>query len=157
MSKIKKTTVRRLRTVASKVFGSNDQNYRDFLSGYGVESTLDLTEMQAISAISALDDILKARKKARQKPSDGTHLSGAQLEFIQSLFDDLEIPEGKRQWAFIKKQVGEAKNPSWLTPKEATKVINGLKRYKESVKNHENDRINPANDELMNPEPLEVV
>lgn len=141
--KIKKRTIKRLRTAASKLFPDDDR-YHDWLfQEYGYESTLELSEDEAREAIRKIDQEKKKRKKRKFGKRKGNWLSFEQKEFIKGLFEELEIPRGKRQIGFIKKQIGQAKAVDWLSPKEASKVITGLKRFRDSYHNgYESNRGN---------------
>jgi len=131
---IKKGTTRKLRAIASKIF-PNDEAYRAFLTGFKhhktgepITSTLDLTEAQGKQVIEGLKKIEVSRKEmmADQQKAKGL-LSPDQKSYANSLFKQVGIPPGKRQFGFIKKQIGVAKSLDWLTPAEAKKVISGLK------------------------------
>lgn len=121
-----------MRTAASKYFPDDDAYHIWLGSEYGYESTLDLSEDEAREAIREIDRLKKERKK-KKYPKKGAHdMTFDQKEFIDGLFEEIGIPEGKRQWGFIKKQIGKAKSVKWLNKDEATKVITGLKRFRDS-------------------------
>lgn len=140
--KIKKRTVRRLRIAASKFFPPEQYGvdpYHTWLeSEYGVESTLDLTEAQAVEAIKSIDRMSKEeRQSKREKAKENgaaDRLTVQQEDYIKGLFHYLGIKEKHRQIGFIDKQIGNAKVVQWLTPSEASKVITGLKRWKRDEK-----------------------
>lgn len=125
---IQKRTIKRLRTVASKVFGDDEQYYQFIGTNYQVDSTLDLTEEQAEEAISILDRELKARKRAEHGRRDPKMISQNQKEYIEGLFKELGWAEGPRWWGFIAKQTGKKSTLNMLTRRDASKVIVGLER-----------------------------
>lgn len=126
--KIKKRTVRRLRAAASKLFPEDDLYYQFIGQHYGVESTLELTEKQAIEALQTIDQELKVQKvKTHGKRRKG-FLTSNQKEYIEGMFAELGWDPGPRQWGFIKKQIGKQSSVDMLTNRDASKVITGLER-----------------------------
>ena len=154
--KISKRTIRSLRAAASKYFPAGDKYdkenspYHVWLgNNFGVDSTLDLTDEQGKKARGMIDELIKDQRRAKHGKRTGNWLSANQKDFMEGLFADLDIPEGPRQMAFIKKQLGIAKSPNWLSPGEATKVITGLKRYKKSLDKEMDKRLNPGTDAII--------
>jgi hypothetical protein len=147
--KIKKRTIRQLRTVASRFFPDDDQ-YHGWLAGrYGYGSTLELDESEAREAVDLLNRKLKERRRQQfgRRKSKRNWLSFEQKEYIEGLFRELGIPEGKRQIGFIKKQVGQAKAVDWLSPREARAVITGLKEWQDTPKSPKGDLPSSPNNE----------
>ncbi len=158
---ISKRTIKSLRTAASKYFPAGDKYDRDnspyhvwLGANFGVDSTLDLTDEQGKKARGMIDELLKDQRRAKNGKRTGNWMSADQRDYMDGLFADLDIPKGPRQMAFIGKQLGVAKSPDWLSPKEATKVITGLKRYKKSLDKEMDKRLNPGSDERINNESI---
>lgn len=130
---IKKRTIKILRTAAGKFF-PHDEAYHAWLGHqYDVGSTLELSDEEGQQAIDAIDKMAKEKRRRAHGPRRGAlRITFEQKEYIEGLFDDLDIPEGPRQLGFIKKQIGAAKAVDWLSNREASKVITGLKRFKKS-------------------------
>ena len=134
---IKKRTIKRLRTAASKFFPDDDAYHIWLGSEYGYESTLELSEDEGREAIRKIDG-MKKDKKRKQYPDRNAHaITFDQKEYIEGLFEECGIPDGKRRWGFIEKQIGAKKSVDWLSNREASKVITGLKRAKNSLKAEE--------------------
>lgn len=142
MARITKRTIKQLRTAASRFF-PNDDAYHTWISsefGHGAygsadrdyTSTLDLSEQEARQAIRKIDQMSKDRKRNNYPDRKEGVITFDQRQYIYGLFDACGIPEGKRRWGFIKKQIGTPKAIDWLTNREASKVITGLKRYRDS-------------------------
>lgn len=125
---IQKRTIKRLRTAASKFF-PDDEAYHVWIGyEYGVDSTLELTDEQGKEAAKAVNEMKRARSKKREARRPGG-ITVAQQGYIEGLFAECGIPRGKRQRGFIRKQTGKTKPAEWLTNREASKVITGLKRF----------------------------
>nr|BDD47007.1 hypothetical protein 2 [Balneolaceae bacterium] len=132
MMSISKRTVKRLRTVESKL--TKKAAYFDYYAfigrNYGVDSTLDLTEAQAEEAISILDEELsKLKKKGYDRKRPGM-ITPAQKEYAEGLFAELGWDRGPRWTGFIEKQTGKKASLDMLTNREASKVITGLEKLR---------------------------
>lgn len=152
---ITKPTVRRLRAVAAKAIVDakgryDDEAYRARLwNGFGVRSTLDLSEAQG-KRLTA--DLLAANPRRqttaprpsvprpsgdRYEPMGGGRATRKQLRFLAGLEDALgwtDQPERLR--GFIRRQLRLADNvelltPASLTPKMCSTVISGLVKLRD--------------------------
>lgn len=104
-------------------------NYYDFIGmHYGVDSTLDLTEDQAEDAIQAMDQELKAIKRAKRPDRKPGFITPRQKEYLEGLFDELGWKNVNRQIGFINKQIGRKCTVDMLRNREASVVITGLER-----------------------------
>lgn len=127
---ISKRTIKRIRTVASKLENAQPEfNYYEYIAmHYSVDSTLELTEVQAEDAIQAMDRELKAIKRAKQPDRKPGFITPRQKEYLEGLFDDLGWTNVNRQIGFINKQIGRKCTVDMLRNREASKVISGLER-----------------------------
>lgn len=128
MSAITKAQVKKLRTVASKVF-ETDEDYRDALRFYGCDSTVLLTKDQASDFISRLEG-----KQPPKRSYKGTGKRGRQQHLTPAQAERIEILESLLGWnrtrtnGFIKRQVRHFKAVEMLMNYEAVKVITGMQR-----------------------------
>lgn len=126
--------IKPLRTAASKAFGDDDK-YHDWLSdNYGVRSTLDLHNGQAIEALKLLSKITGF--KGGQRYYTGQGKSGKQQHLTQGQASKIAVLEKILNWqsqnhrlrGFIKRQTGKLTTVEMLMNWEASKVIVGMQR-----------------------------
>lgn len=118
-----------LRAAASKVFPTDEEYYAWLGNEFSAERTRDLTPAQMKKALDQLNKLTGHTSKKRKHGSGTRFLSQAQADKIGVLEQALawhKKPE--RLTGFIKRQTGQLKSVSMLTPKEASMVIVGLQR-----------------------------
>jgi len=130
MKNINKKQVKKIRTVASKVF-ADDGEYHEWLkSNYGIKSTLDLGFYEAIEAINLLEGDTSFVARQRKNDPNKWRISKSQALRISVLEDLLGwANEPARLLKFIDRQVKHpGKNITDLSKQEARKVIIGMQR-----------------------------
>jgi len=137
---ITKNQIRAVRTLASRVFPSDD-DYRSMLGTIGVESTRQLSFEQAKGIIAQLSKRVgtnpchsERSEESHPKKYYGTgkrgsqrHLTASQAERIGILADALGWDDA-RLHGFLKKQLNKNTAVQMLMNFEAVKVIVGLER-----------------------------
>lgn len=131
--------IKAIKTISKMIF-KTDADYREMLSGYGVQSCTKLDTNQATEVIKKLSSGLKQPKAKPGKPyGSGTargekrkgkssiHLTGAQAERIGMLADALGW-NNTSITQFIQRQTGALKAVQMLMKYEAMKVIVGMTR-----------------------------
>jgi len=144
MKKINKNQVKKLRTVASKIF-EDDQEYHDWLkTNYKVKSTLGLGFYEAIEAINLLEGnttfVARNYRISRKQ--------GLRISILENLLGWDNEPQ--RLLKFVDRQVKTpGKNIDQIRKDEAGKVIIGLQRILSRGSQDVYDWLNKmTNDEL---------
>lgn len=119
--------------VAKKQLGMQDDEYRDLLEKLtGHRSAADLAEAQLHKVLSRLGDAgFKPKKSAPGGKAHVAHILKlwAELGVLGALSD----PSDAALRAFVQRQTGVSA-PQFLNPKQANKVIEGLKGWIARVK-----------------------
>lgn len=129
MKRINKAQVKKIRTVASRVF-ADDAEYHDWLKlNYGIKSTLDLGYYEAIEAINLLEGNTSfvARRRKNRVDFRISRPQAIRISILEKLLGWEADPA--RLIKFVDRQVKEpGRNIEDLTKSEARKVIIGLQR-----------------------------
>lgn len=117
--------------IAKQEMGLADEDYREILrNNFKRDSSKDLNAFQQ-------NELLRIFKKLGWKPKkDKTRASVPQVRNIKGLEKKLGWDDNsERLQGFIKRQIGHEKKVEWLTPPEASKVIEGLKKMERRMGN----------------------
>ncbi len=116
--------------VAKKQMGLDDDTYRDLLErATGQRSAAGLTDRQLVGVLDAL------KASGWQAPVRKPTSSKPPVAKVLALWADMcaqGIPRDKSDaalTAFVKRMAG-VDRPEWLTPAQASKVIEGLKAWR---------------------------
>lgn len=124
--------------------GISEETYRDMLSSYGVDSSRNLTFLNAKDLLEGLEnkaESLGLWKKQTLKYSnlnrDKNMATPAQLRMIESLWMEISYVKddnfAKKSIRKILKNKYKADDLMFLTKYKANKVINGIKNIKKNV------------------------